>query len=296
MKGDGHVRFRGNAEVKFPCVIRLSASVGQHSGTPKQNLKSWRKNNKDMTKDKYSIEVLSEAIQNLHSEDISTQKKALNIINSALCRPFATTYNEVAEWAVSEKVRETLFALLNENTNQLVMVNAFHAVCNICCQMIDVGTSYRDIPNFPYIEPSIKFKEMTFRYAEKFLTHKKQELRLRSAKMLLHWGNNKGWDIVCRQLNIDEINSLIPLISVPKSMFLNTEEGVKYDLHGNIVPKEEIITHQQSLNLKEALVLIVQKHKEKYQLSEYSTELTKSLLTDIEYLINETGKQKNAGR
>jgi hypothetical protein len=243
-----------------------------------------------MTKDKYSIEVLNEAIQNLHSEDISTQKKALSVINSALCRAFATTYNEVAEWAVSEKVRETLFALLNEKTNQLVMVNAFHAICNICCQMIDAGTTYRDISNFPYIEPSIKFKEMTFRYVEKFLMHKKQELRLRSARMLLHWGNNKGWDIVCSQISIDEINSLIPLVAVPKSLFLNTEETqyVKYDLYGNIVPKEEIITHQQALNLKDALVFTIQKYKEKHQLSEYSTELTESLITDIEYLINET--------
>jgi len=29
MKGDFHVRFRGNAGVKFPCVTRLPASVGR---------------------------------------------------------------------------------------------------------------------------------------------------------------------------------------------------------------------------------------------------------------------------
>ena len=35
MKGDLHVRFCGNAGVKFPCVTRLEAIAGQRSGVQK---------------------------------------------------------------------------------------------------------------------------------------------------------------------------------------------------------------------------------------------------------------------
>lgn len=218
-----------------------------------------------MGQDQYTVEKLNKALDGIATDHIELQQAGLNIINGALCRAFASSYDEVATWAVAGATRDVLVSLLERTAAKAVEVNCFHAMCNICTQMIDAGGKNNEELMFVCDEERTKFKEVTYQYAQRFLPHKNINIRWRAAMMCLHWGDRQGWEIICRDISNSRLDGAITLIATTRMILCEDGRVLnRYDLYGNPVERKELISRLQATALKQACIPLMEKEKEKY--------------------------------